>query len=79
MAKKKTNDTTPDSVNPDENIPLGESVEQIICRTQGVGITIAKSVAATIGEGQRQKVQTLAAAGAGSQEILNELTSKPKE
>lgn len=79
MAKKKSNDTSPASIESSKGVPSVESIERIICRSQGVGLVLAKSIAAKIGPGQCEAVQALAASGAGAQEILGMLKSKPND
>jgi ribosomal protein S13 len=48
-----------------------ETVVQILCRTQGIGIAIAQAVAAKMDPKQSQRVVDLAAANATAEEILS--------
>jgi len=56
----------------------GETVAQILCRTQGIGLVLAESLAKKLDAKQSQVVIDLAKANATSEEILNVFGPQPK-
>lgn len=55
-----------------------ESIERILCRTQGIGLRLAESLVTTMSDDQKRKVKDLASKKAKSEEIAAVLGPQPE-